>query len=209
MAKVDLKKELGHLYKPSAKEVSMVDVPAMQFLMVDGEGDPSISQAFQEAIEALYGLSYTLKFMAKKREGGQDYVVMPLEGLFWVAEGLPGLSQEEAKGDWKWTIMIMQPEWITEEMFGQAREELAYKKDPPALPRVRFEWLHEGLSAQIMHIGPYSAEWPTIEKLHRFIEESGYRLRGKHHEVYLSDPNRTAPERLKTVIRQPMEKQGA
>jgi len=150
MAKVDLKKELGHLYKPSAKEVSMVDVPAMQFLMVDGEGDPSISQAFQEAIEALYGLSYT----------------------------------------------------------GQAREELAYKKDPPALPLVRFEWLHEGLSAQIMHIGPYSAEWPTIEKLHRFIEESGYRLRGKHHEVYLSDPNRTAPERLKTVIRQPMEKRG-
>ncbi len=202
MAKIDLKREMKHLYKPSARESSVVDVPLMNFLMIDGSGDPNTAVEFQEAIEVLYGVSYTAKFMLKKRE--MDYVVMPLEFLLWTDDmGQFSINDKDA---WKWTLMLMQPGRVTEEIVAEATKEVERKKNPPALSRLRFESFHEGLSAQIMHIGPYSAERPTIEKLHKFIEEGGYKLAGKHHEIYLSDPNRTAPERLKTVIRQPMGK---
>ena len=203
MSKIDLKKELKHLYLPSAKEVVLLDVPRMNFIMIDGRGDPNTSQEFQDAMEVLYGLAYGLKFALKKQGIEPDYTVMPLEGLWWTAGGRAFDMAD--KDNWEWTLMIMQPDHITEEMVEQAKVELKAKKNPPALGKVRFEAFHEGLSVQIMHIGPYAEEKPTIEKLHRFAEEQGYRRRGKHHELYIGDPNRTKPERLKTVLRQPLE----
>ena len=201
MKKLDLKKELKHLYSPSPKEPVLVDVPDMNFLMIDGQGDPNTSQEYKDALGALYAVSYTVKFMSKKE--GTDYTVMALEGLWWM-EGMERFSLD-SKGEWKWTSMMMQPDVVTKEMVERAIEEVERKKNPPALPKLRFESFHEGLSAQIMHIGPYAEEGPTIEKLHAFIEEQGHRLRDKHHEIYLSDPRRASPEKLRTVLRQPVE----
>lgn len=202
MTKTDFKKELKHLYNPSAKEVVIVDVPKVNFLMIDGAGDPNTAQEFEDAVEALYAVSYALKFMIK-REKQIDYIVMPLEGLWWV-DDMTQFSMEN-KDIWKWTQMIMQPEFVTIDLVEKALEQAEKKKNPPALSKIRFESLHEGLSAQIMHLGPYSAEGPTIEKLHNFIRENGYEPRGKHHEIYLSDPRKSAPEKMRTVIRQPMK----
>lgn len=202
MSTIDLKKDFKQLYNQSAKEVSVVDVPPMNFLMIDGAGDPNVSVEYQQAMEALFSLSYTLKFRVKKITG-VDYAVMPLEGLWWTDDP----SQLVDKGLWKWTAMIMQPEFVTAELVAEALAEVREKKGLAALDRVRFETYHEGLSAQIMHIGPYDAEGPTIARLHSFIRESGYEPWGKHHEIYLSDPRRTAPEKLKTVLRQPVRKQ--
>ncbi len=201
MMKIDFKKELKHLYNPSAKKVETVDVPMMNFLMIDGSGDPNTAQEYKDSVEALFAVSYALKFMVKK-EKGVDYGVLPLEGLWWT-DDITQFSTEN-KDAWKWTSIIMQPEYVTEDLVRKALEEVEKKKDPLALPKIRFESFHEGLSAQTMHIGPYSAEGPTIEKLHNFIKENGYELKGKHHEIYLSDPRRSAPERMKTAIRQPM-----
>jgi hypothetical protein len=205
MAKIDFKKELSHLYNPSKKAFSIVDVPSMCFLMIDGHGDPNTAPAYQEAVEALYGVAYGLKFRSKK-EKSVDYVVPPLEGLWWM-EDMEQFSLE-AKDDWDWTMMVMQPEWITDEMVEQVRAEVARKKNPPALPKLRVEDYHEGLAVQILYLGPYADEAPTIARMHAFAAAEGYELRGKHHEIYLSDPRRTAPEKLKTVIRQPIQKQG-
>ena len=201
MKKIDFKKELQHLYRPSTK-IEIVDVPAMNFLMIDGTGDPNTAQEYKDAIEALFAVSYTLKFMVKK-EKGIDYGVLPLEGLWWV-DDMTQFSTEN-KDAWKWTSMIMQPEHVTEDFVNKALEQVKKKKDLPALPKIRFSSFHEGLSAQTMHVGPYSNEAPTIEKLHRFVKENGHDLRGKHHEIYLSDPRRSKPEKLKTVIRQPIK----
>jgi len=201
MEKLDLKKQLKHLYKPSAKQPSIVEVPPMNFLMIDGRGHPSEAEEYHTYMQALYGLSYTIKFASKQRLG-IDYVVMALEGLWW-SEDAAELNMDD-KINWYWTSMMMQPDHITAEFVEEARQELAAKKDPPALDRIRFERFEEGLSAQIMHVGPYDAEAPTIERLLAFIRENGYELRGKHHEIYLGDPRRTAPERLKTVLRQPI-----
>lgn len=208
MPKRDFKKENKELYNPSAKEVSIVDVPEMNFLMIDGEGDPNTSPEYQASIEALFSVSFKVKFISEK-ENSQDYVVMPLEGLWWV-ENMEDFSIQDKSG-WKWTAMIRQPDFITKDMMKKAIEEVEKKKNPPALSRIKFESLHEGLSAQIMHIGPYSEEGPTIEKLHNFIEESGYEFDGsipgeKHHEIYISNMRRTKPEKLKTIIRQPMKR---
>ena len=202
MKKIDFKKELKDLYKASPKKAEIVDVPQMKFLMIDGKGDPNTSQEFQDAVEALYSLSYTLKFMVKKGELEIDYGVMPLEGLWWVDD----ISQFsiENKEAWKWTLMIMQPDYVTTELFNEAVEQVKKKKDPVALPKVKFESFSEGKAAQIMHIGPFSEEGPTIEKVHNFIKESGCKLTGKHHEIYLSDIRKAAPEKWKTIIRQPM-----
>jgi hypothetical protein len=202
MPKIDYKQELQHLYKPAAKAVVEVDVPAMNFLMVDGEGDPNSAPAYAEAVEALYALSYTLKFMVKKSEAGLDYAVMPLEGLWW-ADDMTTFSVEN-KGAWQWTMMIMQPPIVTQEMVNKALADLQKKKPLPALAKVRFESFAEGRAAQIMHIGPFSAEGPTIEKVHHFIESSGHTLSGKHHEIYLSDIRKADPQKWKTIIRQPM-----
>lgn len=201
--KIDLKKEWKHLYKPSAKQPVIVDVPAMNFLMLDGKGDPNNSPLFQDAMSTLYPLAYALKFAVKKAQE-IDYTVMPPQGLWWV----PDMSQFsiDSKDDWLWTLMIMQPEYVTSDLVEQVRPEVAAKKNPPLIDRVRFESYHEGTSVQLMHIGPYDAEAPNIERMHAFAEEQGYALRGKHHEIYLNDANRTAPERLKTVLRQPVSK---
>lgn len=201
--KVDPRKEMAHLYNPSPKEIVEVDVPEMRFLMADGEGDPNTSVAYKEAVEALFALSYTLKF-AVKREENIDYRVMPLEGLWWMDEEVSGLDDIfENRDAWKWTTMISQPEWVTNERVESAFASVAKKKDPPGLPRVRFESFHEGRAAQIMHIGPFSEERPTVESVDLFLAGRGSTMRGKHHEIYLSDFNRTAPERMKTIIRHP------
>ena len=203
MKKIDYKKELKHLYRPSAKKVAVVDVPEMNFLMIDGKGDPNTTPFFQEATEALFAVSYRLKFMIKKGEQQVDYGVMPLEGLWW-ANDMSQFSVEK-KGDWKWTLLMMQPEYVTPELFVEAVELVKKKKNPAALPLMRFEAYAEGKAAQIMHIGPFSEEGPTVEKVHAFIEEKDCQLAGKHHEIYLSDIRRAAPEKWKTVIRQPFK----
>ena len=202
MEKVDFKKQLEHLYRPPAKNAVAVEVPVMNFLMLDGAGDPNSAPAYGEAVEALYAVAYALKFMIKKGPQAVDYGVLPLEGLWWV-EDMRQFSVEN-KSAWQWTMMIMQPDYVTRELYEAALVQVEAKKKPPALGKMRLESYHEGLSAQIMHSGPYAAEAPTIEKLHQFIADQGYQRRGKHHEIYLGDPRRTAPERLKTVIRQPM-----
>jgi hypothetical protein len=201
--KIDLRKELKHLYSPSSKQVAVVDVPEMNFLMVDGTGDPNTSAAYRNAVEALFAVSYALKFMIKKGESAVDYAVMPLEGLWWV-DDMTQFTMKD-KDAWKWTSMIMQPEFITVELFQEAFRQVKKKKALPALSGIRFECFYEGQVAQILYFGPYSDEGPTIELIHRFIVEQGRRLRGRHHEIYLSDPRRTAPPKLKTIIRQPFD----
>jgi len=201
MEKIDYKKQLKHLYGPTAKKVEIVDVPQMNFLMIDGDGDPNTSKAFGDAIEALYPLSYTLKFMVREKMG-IDYGVLPLEGLWW-ADDMSAFSTGN-KDTWKWTVMIMQPEFILPSMVKEATEAVRRKKNPVSLPLIRFEPFKEGKAAQILHIGPFSEEGPTIEKVHSFIESNGNSKTGKHHEIYLSDIRRAAPEKWRTVVRQPM-----
>jgi hypothetical protein len=203
-AKIDLKRELKELYAPPKTPV-LVDVQPLTFLMVDGSGDPNVSTAYREAIEALYAVSYSMKFALKRAPGGVDYVVMPLEGLWWADDMNEFVNARKAA--WKWTAMIAQPDAVTPELFAQAVAEVARKKDLPALSRLRLETFAEGLAAQVLYIGPFQDEEPTIANLHAFIRERGYEFDGrrqKHHEIYLSDPRKTAPERLKTVIRQPV-----
>jgi hypothetical protein len=204
MSKVDFKKQLKHLYQPSAKKFEVVDVPPMKFLMIDGHGDPNTAQAYQDAVEALYAVSYKLKFVSKK-ELEKDYVVPPLEGLWW-AEDMEAFTAARDKSAWDWTMMIMQPQWITQEMVEKAVKQVE-KKGLPALSKLRLETYHEGLSVQILHIGSYDDEGPTIARLHsEFMPENGYEEAGKHHEIYLSDPRKVAPDKLKTVLRQPVRK---
>lgn len=202
MEKIDFKKQLKHLYDASAKAVALVEVPEMNFLMVDGAGDPNTAQSFSDAIEALFSLSYTLKFMVKKGETGVDYGVMPLEALWW-SDDMSAFTTGN-KDAWKWTVMIMQPDIISFKMVEEATKEVQRKRGPPALHLVRFEAFKEGKAAQILHIGPFADEGPTIEKAHAFIENTGSTRVGKHHEIYLSDLRRTAPEKWKTIVRQPM-----
>jgi hypothetical protein len=202
MEKTDYKERLKHLYGPSVKKVEIVEVPQMNFLMVDGQGDPNTAQSFSDAIEALYPVSYTLKFMVKKGKTAVDYGVLPLEALWW-ADDMSAFTTGN-KDLWQWTLMIMQPEFITREMVKEATAEVAGKKKPISLPLVRFESFKEGKAAQTMHIGPFSEEGPTIAKVHSFIEANGSHRVGKHHEIYLSDMRRVAPEKWKTIVRQPM-----
>jgi len=203
MDKIDFKKEWPHLYNPSLRDFSVVEVPEMQFLMVDGHGDPNTTPAYQEAVEALYAVAYKLKFMSKQQVV-KDYVVPPLEGLWWAAD-MDTFTLARDKSAWDWTVMIMQPDWITPEMFAQAAAEVQKSKTLSVLSNMRLERYAEGLSVQIMHIGSYDDEAPTLERLHReFIPQNGYVEAGKHHEIYLSDPRKVAPEKLKTVLRQPV-----
>ncbi|OQX18019.1 MAG: hypothetical protein BWK75_06995 [Candidatus Altiarchaeales archaeon A3] len=204
MEKTDFKKELKYLCASSAKEIEIVNVPQMNFLMIDGMGNPDTSQEFKDAIETLYAVSYAIKFMIKK-EKSIDYVVMSLEGLWWDDDGASFSIEGRDKDRWKWTLMIMQPEYVTKDTFGKAIEEVKKKKNLPFLSKIRLENLHEGISAQILYVGPYDAEHTTIEKIHAFIKEKGYKFSGKHHEIYLSDPRKTAPEKLKTIIRLPIK----
>jgi len=201
MEKIDYKKQLKHLYKPSAKKVDSITIPKMNYLMVDGEGKPG-NQSFQEAVEVLYGLSYTLKFMIKKGPSQIDYGVLPLEGLWWT-DDMTKFSIDD-KDSWKWTLMIMQPKHVTKKLVKDATTQIHEKKNPTALSRLRFDALNEGLVAQTMHLGPFSEEGPTVEKIHKYIADSNKTRTGKHHEIYLSDIRKAAPKNWKTIIRQPM-----
>ncbi|MGI6209319.1 MAG: GyrI-like domain-containing protein, partial [Anaerolineae bacterium] len=177
--------------------------PPIAYLMVDGQGDPNTSAAYREAVQALYSVAYTLKFMLKGGPEAYDFTVMPLEGL-WSADDWDAFVSGD-RAAWEWTAMIAQPPPVTPALVEQAVADARRKKGPmPGLERLRLETLHEGLSAQVLHVGPYSAEAPTIERLHGWIQDNGYVLRGRHHEIYLSNPERSAPERLKTIIRQPV-----
>jgi len=205
MSPIDLVKDLRPLYSPSPRHPAIVEVPELAFLMIDGRGDPNASEAYQDALQALYGVAYTLKFTLKKAEPERDFKVAPLEGLWWADAERPSLQDLQAERDsWTWTMMIAVPDEVTAAEVAVAAEAAARRRPSPALGLVRLERLAEGLAAQIMHVGPYSAEAPTIERLHAFVAEQGYELRGRHHEIYLGDPRRTAPERLKTVIRHPV-----
>jgi len=203
MKKIDLKKDLKYLYLPSAKDVEFVRVPRFNFLMIDGAGDPNTSQEFQQAVQALYTAANTLKFMIKK-EKKVDYPVMALEGLWWT-DDMATFSMDN-KSAWKWTLMILQPKVVTKALFKKAVRQAKEKKGLAALEKLRLEGFNEGLCVQIMHIGPYAEEGPTIQRLHAFAKERGFDLVRKHHEIYMSDPRKAKPEKMKTVIRQPIQK---
>ena len=202
MEKVDFKNELKQLYQASSKEVVQVDVPPMGFLMVDGEGDPNTAQSYQDAVEALFAVAYALKSVVKQGTLALDYGVLPLESLWW-AEDMRDFDPQD-KSHWKWTAMIMQPPFITPAMMYGAIGGLQASKPLAALMSVRLNNFVEGQCAQILHIGPFSEEGPAIEKLLRFVKQHG-KPRGKLHEIYLSDVRRTAPDKWKTIIRQPMQ----
>jgi hypothetical protein len=210
---LDLKKQYKSLYQPSAKKVEIIQVPHLQFAMIDGAiekgSEPGKSPAFAEATQVLYSISYTLKFMLKKRKTNAiDYPVMALEGLWWVEDGVFDIT---VKDNWFYTLMILQPEVITEEVFAEGLEQVRRKKgDSPFLSKLRLETFEEGVCVQTMHIGPYATEPATVERMRAFALENGYRdcvgLGGKHHEIYLGDPRKADPAKLKTVLRHPIEK---
>jgi len=203
MDKVDYKKKLKELYQAMVGQKVTVNVPKMNFIMIDGRGDPNTSQEYIDAIQALYPVAYTIKFMCKF-EQGIDFGVMPLEGLWWT-EDMNDFSSQD-KSNWLWTAMIMQPDVVDKSLFERAVKQVSEKKNPKALNKVRFEAYEEGRSAQVMYVGPYSDEGPTITELHSFIKTQGGKLdnTNKHHnEIYLGDPRRTDPSKLKTIIRQP------
>jgi hypothetical protein len=201
MRKVDLKRELKHLYQPSAKEVVQVEVPAFRFLMIDGEGDPNTSVRYAEAVQALFSVSYTAKFMVKKRTQ-VDYAVMPLEGLWWADDLSAFVANDRSK--WRWTMMIMQPEFVAPQVVEESIAEVKRKKALPALSELRLETFIEGSCAQILHVGPFNEEGPAVQRVHDFIAGRSA-LAGKHHEIYLSDVRRADPRKWRTIIRQPME----
>lgn len=203
MKKVDLRKEWKHLYAPSKLKVSLVEVPPHNYLMVDGVGDPNTSDAYRRAVQGLFAVSYALKFMIKRGPQEIDYSVMPLEGL-WGTQGDRAFDAND-KASLSWTSMILQPEWVSEDLVEEALAQVKQKKKLDMKPDMRFAELTEGKAAQILHLGPYDNEPETIERLHSFIAEQGLRPAGRHHEIYLNDPSRTAPEKLKTIIRQPVE----
>lgn len=206
MEKIDFKKTLD-AYRARRGVFRLVEIPEMQYLMIDGHGDPNSDPAYAEALEALYPVAYRLKF-ASKRELGRDYVVPPLEGLWW-ADDMEAFTGSRDKSRWDWTMMLMAPEWIDADLFARAVDQAA-KAAPARLADVRFESLAEGLCVQTLHIGPFDDEGPVLERMHdAFLPENGLRLAGKHHEVYFSDFRKTAPEKLRTLLRQPVQETGA
>jgi hypothetical protein len=213
MEKLDLKKDLKYLYVPSARKIELVNVPVMNFVMIDGaiepDQTPGTSPLFQENMQALYRAAYTLKFTSKlRKENPVDYPVMALEGLWWVEDGVFDIQKP---GNWKYTVMIMQPDVVKPEMFADALAQMRKKKgDQPAFARLRLERFSEGLCVQTMHIGPYATEPVTVQKMQAFILENSYQdmvgMGGKHHEIYMGDPRRADPSKLKTVLRHPIQK---
>lgn len=203
MEKIDFKKTFRTLWQPPAGRFVLVEVPRMQFLMIDGEGDPNTAPAYARAVEWLYSVSYPVKFMSRK-ELGRDYTVPPLEGLWWAKDLSVFINRD--KDAWSWTMMIMQPDWITSAMVSAAIGKAGMKLGA-APESLRLEPFEEGLSVQTMHIGPYDEEGPVIGRLHEaFIPQNGLVENGHHHEIYLSDPRKTEPAKLKTVLRQPVRR---
>jgi hypothetical protein len=204
LSKIDLKTEYKPLYSAPFKDFALIEVPSLHYLMFDGAGDPNMAPAYAQAIEALYALSYTLKFMSK-HAFDRDYVIGPLEGLWWAKDMKDFVRRDKSK--WSWTMMILQPDWIEKSHLCAALSEVVMKKGLPGLEKVRLERLDEGLSAQILHVGPYDDEGPVLQRLHdEWLPAQGLVETGKHHEIYLSDPRKTVPEKLKTILRQPVKK---
>lgn len=197
-------RRLAALYKPGAKAPVLVEVPPMRFLQIDGAGDIG-GERFREAVAALYGLAYPVKFSAKKQIG-LAYKVAPLEGLYWRDDDAE--FDPEDRGSLSWRLMIMVPDEVSGEFIEQAREKVAARKNPPRLADIRLQTFSEGPSIQILHIGPYAEETPTVERLFAFAEAHGYEVTGEHHEIYLGDPNRATAEKLKTVLRYGVRKRG-
>ena len=198
--KVDFKRELRELYS-AKRDATFVAVPELQFAMVDGHGDPNEAPEYAEAVQALFSVSYTARFALKRAPDGLDYGVMPLEGLWW-AQDMSAFTTGD-KSSWDWTMMIMQPAQVTRRSSRTPAPPPSRKKPLPAIERLRLEPFSEGRSAQLLHVGPYATEGPTIQRLHTFIADQGCEPVGKHHEIYLNDPSRMAPEKLRTIIRQP------
>ncbi|AUS80118.1 hypothetical protein C1701_19260 [Actinoalloteichus sp. AHMU CJ021] len=200
--KTDFKKSLD-AYQAKQDQFRIIDVPDLRYLMVDGHGDPNTSPAFSEAVEALYPVAYKLK-MASKRDLGQDYVVMPLEGLWW-AEDLDSFTSSRDKSRWDWTMMIMVPDWIDQDMFTTAVRQVGARKPPARLDGVRLEPLSEGRCVQTLHVGSFDDETAVLNRLHHeFVPDNQLRMVGKHHEIYLSDFRKVAPAKLRTILRQPV-----
>jgi hypothetical protein len=203
MTRYDVKRELKQCYAPRNRDWELVDVPAQRFIAVDGSGDPNTSAAYARAVEALYTVAYTIKF-AGKRDLGRDFVVGPLEGLWW--SDRPEVFTARDKDAWQWRMLISQPDWITEDFVNEAKKAALAKKGLPTIEDVRYEPMHEGLCAQVLHIGPYDDEGPILAKLHNeYLAANNLRMTGHHHEVYLGDPRRAAPDKLRTILRQPVE----
>jgi hypothetical protein len=203
--KLDFRRELGDLYD-AHDEPALVDVPPIDFLMVDGHGDPNGSREFRQAVEALSAVAYALKFRVRSLPDGVDFEVMPLEGLWWIPEAR--VWDFDDKSDWDWTLMLAQPGIVTLELVAETMEAVRKRRRMAGLGAVRFERFEEGTCAQLLHRGPFSAERPTLERLYEFVKRRGSMPVGKHHEVYLTDPQRTAPERMRTIIRQPVVSRG-
>lgn len=198
---VDLKKEIA-TYRAPHGTFEVATVAPARFLMVDGHGDPNSSQAYQDALQSLYPLAYGLKFLSK-RELARDYTVMPLEGLWW-SDDMSTFTQARDKSRWDWTLMNLVPGWLTAEHVEAARSSVARRGGAPLLDAVRLEPFDEGQVVQTLHVGPYDDEGPVLVRMHALIEARGLRMAGRHHEVYLSDPRRTAPAKLRTILRQPV-----
>jgi hypothetical protein len=203
MKRIDLRRDFRDLYRPSALEIEMVRIPKLQYLMIDGEGSPNSGEGFPQAVQALYVTAYTLKFMLKN-EMKVDFPVMALEGLWWAKH--PEAFRLKRWDDWRWTLMIMQPGLVTKTHLKKALTLAFEKKGLPELRRVRLESFTEGLALQLMHVGPYDKEGPAIDRLHSFAAERKLKLVGKHHEIYLSDPRRVNPAKMKTILRHPVRK---
>lgn len=204
MEKIDFKKTLDS-YQAKHGEYRILTVPQLQYIMVDGHGDPNTSQEFTDAVEALYPVAYKLKF-ASKIELEKDYVVGPLEGLWW-AEDMETFTAARDKSQWDWTLMVLAPDWITKEMFEAAIEKVKEKSTPKRLSQVRLETLDEGLCVQTLHIGSYDDEAPVLEKMHSdFIPNNGLKMTKRHHEIYFSDFRKVSPDKLRTILRQPVSR---
>ena len=200
--KIDFKKTFS-TYRAKVGVFDIVEVPIQRFLMVDGAGDPNTSPAYVDALEGLYPFSYALKFHSK-RELERDYVVPPLEGLWW-AEDMSSFTSDRNKNAWQWTMMLYVPDWLTADDVDTARRSAEKKQPPRALDSVRFETLTEGLCVQTLHLGSYDDEGPVLQRMHNDVMTSqGLTMTGKHHEIYLSDPRRVAPQKLRTILRQPV-----
>lgn len=205
LMKVDFRQELSYLYNASPKAYMVIDVPPMNFLSISGSGSPVTEDAFKEAVEAVFSLSYALKFAVRKQHN-IDYAVMPLEGLWWTDESQPFTHQQS--GAIRWTAMIMQPEYVTSALVSQVCSRVVNKKKLPPLSRIRFEPYHEGISVQFLHIGTHLTIDRTLDGLYSFINQHHYECAGKHHEIYLTDPAHTPPDQLRTIIRQPVRPRG-
>ena len=198
--KVDLKEDYKPIFSASTKEVTFVGIPAFNFLKIDGAGDPN-TPAYQEAVKALYSITYAIKFANKSNEDTFDFTVPPLEGLWW-CDDMKQFSVDK-KDEWFWTLMVLQPDFISKAVFEQGMIQYSNKKKLSVLPAIRLEMLSEGKAVQSLHIGPYSTEGPLIASIHQYIKAKGCVLHGRHHEIYLNNPGKTAPEKMKTLIRQP------